>query len=48
MIDRFIVSSVRKQPKSARLSHHISKPNAINGVEGEIIVDNPEKELAEE
>ena len=35
MIDRFTVC---KQPKSARLSHHISKPNVINGVEREIIV----------
>jgi hypothetical protein len=48
MIDRFIVSSVCKRPKSARPSHHISKPNAINGVEREIIVDNPAKALAEE
>jgi hypothetical protein len=48
MIHRFIVSPVCKRPKSARPSHHTSKPNAINGAEREIIVDNQAKELAEE
>jgi len=51
LIDRFIVvrlqiAKIRKRIVS--FQHHISKPNAINGVEREIIVDNPAKELAEE
>jgi hypothetical protein len=47
MIDRFIVSFVCKHRKTiVSFQYHTSKPNAINGVEREIIVDNPAKELA--